>query len=89
MGTYLGLGAICVLLIVFLITGKKLDYGIIIEKLAIFWFRLACSFAFLYLAHITFDGFDIVIPVNFFSALTITILGFPGVLCIAVLTLLQ
>jgi inhibitor of the pro-sigma K processing machinery len=89
MGTYLILGAICVLLMILLTIGKRIGYGIIIEKLAIFWFRLACSFAFLYIAHITVDGFDIIVPVNFFSALTITILGFPGVLCIAVLTLLQ
>ncbi|MEJ9279596.1 MULTISPECIES: pro-sigmaK processing inhibitor BofA family protein [Ureibacillus] len=89
MGTYLILGAICVLLMILLTIGKRIGYGIIIEKLAIFWFRLACSFAFLYIAHITVDGFDIIVPVNFFSALTITILGVPGVLCIAVLTLLQ
>ncbi|MFC5542732.1 MAG: pro-sigmaK processing inhibitor BofA family protein [Bacilli bacterium] len=89
MGTYFGLGAICVLLMILLLMGKKIGYGLIIEKLTVFWFRLACSFTFLYIAHITLDGFDIIIPVNFFSALTITILGLPGVLCIAVLTLLQ
>jgi len=89
MGTYFGLGAICVLLMILLVISKKIGYGVIIEKFAIFWFRLACSFAFLYIAHITLDGFNIIIPVNFFSAITITVLGFPGVLCIAVLTLFQ
>lgn len=89
MGTYFILGAICVLLLFLLAMGKRIGYGRIVEKLAVFWFRLACSFALLYIAHIAVDDFDIIVPVNFFSAITITILGFPGVLCIAVLTLLQ
>ncbi|NLY79867.1 MAG: hypothetical protein GX072_08275 [Lysinibacillus sp.] len=89
MRTYIIFAAVTVLLFLVLFIGKKIGYGIIFEKLAIFWFRLACSFALLYIAHIAVDGYDIVVPVNFFSALTITILGLPGIMCIAVLTVFQ
>lgn len=87
--TYIAVGLICVLLFSGLLIGRKIGFGVIFEKLAILWFKLACSFALLYIAHIVVDGYDIVVPVNLFSALTITILGFPGILCIGVLTFFQ
>ncbi|KGR78085.1 hypothetical protein CD33_01570 [Ureibacillus sinduriensis BLB-1 = JCM 15800] len=83
------IGVVCALLFLILVIGKKVGFGVIFEKLAILWFKLACSFALLYIAHIIVDGYDIVVPVNLFSALTITILGIPGILCIGVLTVLQ
>lgn len=87
---YITIGLFCVLFIFAVITiGKKLGFGVILEKLAILWFRLACSFAILYLAHIIADGHNIIVPVNLFSALTITILGIPGLLCIGVITIFQ
>ncbi|MFY3791651.1 pro-sigmaK processing inhibitor BofA family protein [Ureibacillus sp. MALMAid1270] len=87
---YIGVSLISVLLILgFIIIGKKVGYGVILEKLAIIWFRLACSFAILYIAHIIADGYNIIVPVNIFSALTITILGIPGMLCIGIITILQ
>ncbi|CAM5198298.1 Inhibitor of the pro-sigma K processing machinery OS=Ureibacillus acetophenoni OX=614649 GN=SAMN05877842_1252 PE=4 SV=1 [Ureibacillus acetophenoni] len=87
---YIGVSLISVLLILgFIIIGKKVGYGAILEKLAIIWFRLACSFAILYIAHIIADGYNIIVPVNIFSALTITILGIPGMLCIGIITILQ
>lgn len=89
MSTYIIFAAVTVLLFLFLLIVKKIGFAVVFEKLAIFWFRFACSFALLYIAHIAADGYNIVVPVNFFSALTITILGFPGVMCIAVLTALQ
>lgn len=89
MGTYIILGAVCVLLFIILFIMKKSGFGFIMEKLAIFWFRLACSFAFLYIIHIVIDDYNIVVPVNIFSALTITILGFPGILCVAILIAFQ
>ncbi|RHW31442.1 hypothetical protein D1B33_17615 [Lysinibacillus yapensis] len=89
MSTYITTGMICALLFFGFLIGKKVGFGAFFEKLAIIWFKLACSFALLYIAHILVDGYDIVVPVNLFSALTITILGIPGVLCIGVLTILQ
>ena len=81
--------AICVLLFLLFLVGKKVGIRNLFEKLAIFWFRLAFSFVLLYIAHIVLDDFGIVIPVNFFSAFTIAILGIPVVLCVGVLTILQ
>jgi inhibitor of the pro-sigma K processing machinery len=90
MSTYITISIIVVLLIIaFMIVGKKFGFGLIFEKLAILWFRLACSFAFLYLVHIIADGYSIIVPVNLFSALTITILGIPGILCIGIYTIFQ
>lgn len=87
---YIIVGVVCVLLISSVILiGKKVGYGPILEKLAILWFRLACAFAILYIAHIIADGYNIIVPVNLFSALTIAILGIPGILCIGVLTIFQ
>ncbi len=87
---YIIAGFICALLILgFIFIGKKIGFGLILEKLAILWFRLACSFAILYLAHIIADGYNIIVPVNIFSALTITILGIPGILCIGIITIFQ
>lgn len=87
--TYIGIGVLFALLFFGFILGKKIGFGVIFEKLAILWFKLACSFALLFLIHIIADGYDIVVPVNLFSAITITVLGLPGVLCIGVLTILQ
>lgn len=87
--TYITFGVVCALLFFAILIGRKVGFGVIFEKLALLWFKLACSFALLYIAHIIVDGYDIVVPVNLFSALTITILGIPGVLCIGVLTILQ
>ncbi|MBM7610495.1 inhibitor of the pro-sigma K processing machinery [Lysinibacillus composti] len=87
--TYFGIGVLFALLLFGFILGKKIGFGVIFEKLAILWFKLACSFALLFLIHIIADGYDIVVPVNLFSAITITVLGLPGVLCIGVLTILQ
>lgn len=78
--------ALCGLLFIgFFVGGIEM----IFEKLAIFLFRLSCAFVFLYVVHITLDGFDIFVPVNLFSAVTIAVLGIPGILCIGVLTLFQ
>lgn len=87
--TYIIVGVICVLLFFGFLIGRKVGFGLIFEKFAILWFRLACSFAVLYIAHITVDEYDIIVPVNLFSAITITILGIPGVICIGILTLFQ
>ncbi|RKQ14959.1 hypothetical protein D8M03_12840 [Lysinibacillus endophyticus] len=89
MMTYVVIGLSCVLLFFGIIIGKKIGFGVIFEKLALLWFKFACSFALLYIAHIVVDGYDIIVPVNIFSALTITILGLPGVICIGVLTVFQ
>ncbi|KGR89673.1 hypothetical protein CD30_15735 [Ureibacillus massiliensis 4400831 = CIP 108448 = CCUG 49529] len=88
--TYISVGIICALLIFcFLLIGKNVGFDVVFEKFAIIGFRLACSFAILYIAHIIADGYNIVVPVNLFSAVTITILGIPGLLCIGVLTVFQ
>nr|WP_106782117.1 pro-sigmaK processing inhibitor BofA family protein [Lysinibacillus timonensis] len=88
--TYITVGIFSVLLIFsILISVQKIGLSVLVEKLAILWFKLACSFAILYFAHIIADGYNIVVPVNLFSALTITILGIPGMLCIGVITIFQ
>lgn len=87
--TYVVIGTVCMLLFFGVLIGRKVGFGVMFEKLALLWFKLACSFALLYIAHIIVDGYDIVVPVNLFSALTITILGLPGILCIGVLTAFQ
>lgn len=78
--------ALCGLLIISFITGKIEQF---FEKLGIFLFRLSCAFVLLYVVHIIVDGFNIFVPVNLFSAITIAILGIPGILCIGVLTVFQ
>lgn len=60
-----------------------------VETLAIFSFRLSCAFLFLYVVHMLLDDFNVFIPINIFSAATIALLGFPGILCVGVLTILQ
>lgn len=75
--------AICGLLFVGFYVGGVEE---VFETLAIFLFRLSCAFVFLYVVHIFVDGFDVFVPVNLFSAVTIAVLGIPGILCIGVLT---
>lgn len=87
--TYISIVIVCVLLFVSFAIGKKVGFGIVFEKLAILWFKLACSFALLYIAHIIVDGYNIIVPVNLFSAITITVLGVPGMICIGILTVFQ
>lgn len=80
---------ICVLLFFSLLIIKVVGFSKVFENVTILLFKLACSFAFLYIVHITVDEYNIVVPVNLFSAVTITVLGIPGVLCIGVLTIFQ
>lgn len=89
MNTYIVIAMICVLLFFSLLIIKKVGFSTVFEKVTILLFKLACSFAFLFIAHIMVDEYNIVVPINLFSAMTITVLGVPGVLCIGVLTLLQ
>lgn len=89
MGTTIVVSAVCVLLFLLYLASKIVGLRKFFEKMAVFWFRFACSFVLLYMTHIIVDDFGIIVPVNFFSALTITILGIPGTLCIIVLTFFQ
>ena len=73
------------LLFFFLLIGREWKVGSVFEWLSIFWFRLACAFLLLFVLNVIggFIGFEI--PLNFFSALTIAVLGFPGVLSVGVI----
>lgn len=86
---YISVIVICAVLFFCYRIGRKIGFGVIFEKLAILWFKLACSFALLFVLHIIADGYNIIVPVNLFSAVTITILGLPGMLCIGVITIFQ
>ena len=78
--------ASCGLLLFFLL-GWKGKLGAIFEWLSIFWFRLAFAFLLLFVLNVVggLAGFEI--PLNFFSAIVIALLGIPGVLCIGTINL--
>lgn len=86
---YISVVVVCAVLFFCYLIGCKVGFGFIFEKLAVLWFKLACSFALLFILHIVADDYNIIVPVNFFSAITITILGLPGVVCIGVITIFQ
>lgn len=89
MNTYTVIAMLCVLFFSLFLISRTVGFSTVFEKLAILLFKLSCSFAFLFIVHIIVDGYNLVVPINLFSAMTITILGVPGVLCIGVLTFLQ
>ncbi|MEG0261075.1 MAG: hypothetical protein RR595_15095 [Lysinibacillus sp.] len=71
---------VCFVLLLFLyIVGRNFTLGSVIEKLSIFWFRLACAFLFLFIIHLIIGYKGISIPVNMFLAVLIAAFGVPGI----------
>ncbi|MEO4055655.1 pro-sigmaK processing inhibitor BofA family protein [Solibacillus sp. CAU 1738] len=80
--------SVCLLLFLLLIIGRKLKWTALFERLAVIWFKLACAVMVLFIAHLILSTQGLIVPINIFSALTITFLGIPGILCITFVTVL-
>lgn len=48
------------------------------ERLSVFWFRLAFAFFILFLMNITGGFIGVYVPVNFASGVILAVLGIPG-----------
>ena len=79
------IGGICLLLLFILIIGRKANRGLLIERLAVIWFKIAWSVFLLFIVNLMISNYGFVIPINLFSTFAIAILGVPGVLCLVAL----
>lgn len=83
------ISGICVLLFFVLIIGRNKRFGVVIERVAVMWFKLAGAIVILYVANIIVSNYGFTVPINLFSTLTIAILGLPGMLCVGILVILN
>lgn len=80
---------LCCLIILFLFVFKKKGFGILVESIALFWFKLAVVIVILFIGNIVLNPYGFLVPINLFSMLTITLLGLPGLLCISFLVMMK
>ena len=83
------IGAICLLLFLVLLIGKKYKKGIWLERLSLIGFRFAMSIFVLYIIHLVFSYYGTAITINLFSILIVTVLGFSGVGVVLFLSFLK
>lgn len=70
------------MLIIFMI--HKLSNKSIVETIAKFWFKLACSIFLLYILQLILSKYGVFIPINPFTILVVIILGIPGYLLVGI-----
>ena len=78
--------SVLALLLFFYLWKGKL--GAFFERLSIFWFRLALAFLLLFILNLVGSFVGLNIPINFFSAIIIALLGVPGVFSIGLISFL-
>ena len=74
-------------LLLLLLMNKK-QVRKVLERLSVYWFRLAFSFLLLFVMNVAAGFFGVYVPINIASGLLIAILGVPGFASICVLALL-
>ncbi len=82
------IGAVCLLLFLLIVVKGKVNWSFLLERLAVIWFKLAFAVMILFVAHLILSTQGFIVPINIFSALTITFLGLPGILCVSFITVL-
>lgn len=50
--------------------------------------RICCSFLMIYSFDVVLSGFNVVVPINFITLLVVTLLGYPGLIMLALSFLL-
>ncbi|MGM9949290.1 MAG: pro-sigmaK processing inhibitor BofA family protein [Lysinibacillus sp.] len=83
------IGAVCLLLFFVLLIGRKGKKGVWLERLSVFWFRVALSIFVLYLIHLACAYYGTEVTINLFSIITVAILGFPGIGLVLFLSFLK
>lgn len=79
---------LCILVFFFfliMLSQVKLKY--IIEWVSFLPFKIAMAFLLLFLLNVVCGFVGIAVPVNVFSALTVALLGVPGVVCVGVINI--
>lgn len=74
--------------LIYVLTLNKKKLQSHVEKLSIFWFRLAFAFLVLFTMNVLGGFVGIYVPVNIISGLVLTFLGIPGFASIFALALL-
>lgn len=77
------------LLFFILLIGRNYKEGVWLERLSKFWFKFAWSVLLLFVLHLVLANFEINVPINLFSIITITILGIPGILSIVFIAFIK
>lgn len=87
---YIVLAMVC-FVVLFLFFLNKKSRGKVWEYFAWFWFKIAVVIVVLFLGNFMIGaaGLLFYVPINFFSVLTITILGIPGMMCVTLLILIK
>ncbi|WP_445683064.1 pro-sigmaK processing inhibitor BofA family protein [Solibacillus sp. FSL H8-0538] len=80
---------ICLLLFLIIIIGRNVGFGVLVERFAVLWFKVACAIVLLYVANLSLSNYGFIVPINGFSTLTIAFLGLPGVLCVFSLVIIN
>ena len=81
--------ASCCLAVLFLFLLKKKKLGKIFEYFALFWFKVVVAVIVLFVGNMILNSYGLMVPINVFSILTLTILGVPGAVCLSFLLFLK
>lgn len=73
----IGLLSVGVVLLLLLMMDKKQIHKLL-ERLSIYWFRLAFAFLVLFVMNIAAGFIGIYVPVNITSGIVLAVLGIPG-----------
>ncbi|MBE1557041.1 pro-sigmaK processing inhibitor BofA family protein [Sporosarcina limicola] len=72
-----GIGIIGMVLLLLLVMDKK-QIQKVLERLSVYWFRLAFAFLILFAMNVAGGFIGVYVPVNVLSGLLLAILGIPG-----------
>ena len=86
MKTALGILIVGFVFMLFLMDKEQIKK--VMERLSVYWFRLAFSFLILFIMNVAAGFFGIYVPVNIASGLVITVLGIPGIASVCAFSIL-
>lgn len=79
---------LCILVFFFfLMILSQVKLKLIIEWVSFLPFKIAVAFLMLFILNVVCSFAGVAVPVNIFSAVTVALLGVPGLLCVGVINL--
>ena len=86
---YIGIAMGCIVLLFLFLLKRKGLLGKLFERIALFWFKVAVVVVVLFVGNLFLSNYGLFVPINLFSIITLSLLGFPGALCISFLVLMK
>ncbi len=83
----IGITVVGLILLLLLVMDKK-QIGKVVERLSVYWFRLAFAFLVLFAMNIAGGFIGIYVPVNIASGLLLAVLGIPGIAALCAFAML-